>query len=655
LVDTDMREDASASNGLDAGLLLRLAAQWLLEDPDPEAFLRHMALRGPVLFPEALTEDPDEVRRHPASKVLRADAPQFFRGLGWTIASAMPLPSNDWRPRKLPLPGRNEACLCGSLHKFKHCCARLMEKGPRLDPVWLGALVVMAMPAKAWAGLPGTRVSPDTVAAAANELAESDRPREAVKLLEPWAQLPAPWPASRLELLDLLADLYLELGHPRKRKALADKLVRYGDKAVQSLGWQRLSMMASDAGDVTAARQAFEQAQRLTPDEPRVALLEVTTLLADGALERAHERAAFHARRLGRLPQAAELAPQIEGLQAIARGELDHVADGHRAPFDDGPVVADEFAPLAFLTDLHQRVLGLPPARLQLDLARSSPDDLGELRPARSQRAALARWREQFDAPGLGLTSLHPGTEPGLRALDGGTWQRLLADTPSLLNQFEVLDGLVNALQAVPFGLAADLEASLMARALDLWALLRARFPTALVEWGWLDNRPALRLLVRHVLQDHSPRADTSFEHLHALVEVLNPNDNHGLRERLGAVLLRRGETAAALALAQRYPDDYVGMRLLHVRALLGLQRLEAAQLQFSQAVADNPYVVKLLCSSRAPRVPDAPSYRMGSPEHAKIVVANQHDLWRDKSLQAWLKAQVQAGGKTSADQLTLI
>ena len=45
-------------------------------------------------------------------------------------------------------------------------------------------------------------------------------------------------------------------------------------------------MMAADAGDVAAAREGFERAQRLTPDDPDVALLEVTTLLGSGQRNR---------------------------------------------------------------------------------------------------------------------------------------------------------------------------------------------------------------------------------------------------------------------------------------------------------------------------------------------------------------------------------
>ena len=46
-------------------------------------------------------------------------------------------------------------------------------------------------------------------------------------------------------------------------------------------------------------------------------------------------------------------------------------------------------------------------------------------------------------------------------------------------------------------------------------------------------------------------------------------------------------------------------------------------------------------------------SYGVGSEEQARIVVAEQHDLWRDKAVQAWLKQQAEAGPGGSP-QLTL-
>jgi tetratricopeptide (TPR) repeat protein len=642
-----MPQDPPDLDGLDAHMLLRLSAQWLLAWPDVAHYLRHLAEHGTILFAAAVTGDPAEVQAAPANKVLRADAPSFFRSLGWTIAGTMPLPALGWKPHRLAPPGRNEPCLCGSGRKFKQCCQRLIEQGPRLDPVYLGALVVLAMARSEWAALPASAVHPDMVAAAAHDLMEQDRPREALRLLEPWGKAPAPWPRVRIELLDLLADLYLDLGHPRKRKTLAQAMVDRGDAEVQSLGWQRLSMMAADRGDTAEARSAFERAQRLTPDDPRVALLEVTTLLGACDLDRAHERAAFHARRLARLPQAADLGPQIEGLQAIARGEMDPLA---RSGGDEGDARDDEVpfdGPAALMTkfdDLKAWVGRQPPARLRLDLSRATPQDLGELAPDQRLHPPLRAWRAAFK-PDL-------EDDDGLRALTA-RWQPLLRRTPALLDSFEVLDDLVGTLYAVPMGLAAGLQVALLSRAMDLWTLLRQRYPAARCEWGWLENRPALRLLVEYLDLDPTPRAERSFEWLQALVEVLNPDDNHGLRERLGAVLLRRGEAAAARALAERHPDDFVGMELVRTRALLALQRLPEAEATYAAALRANAHVAKLLQARRTPRAPRDDAVVLGSIEQARLAVSAQHDLWRDPAVQGWLRSQG-GGDDRGSPQLTL-
>jgi tetratricopeptide (TPR) repeat protein len=384
----------------------------------------------------------------------------------------------------------------------------------------------------------------------------------------------------------------------------------------------------------------------------------VTTLLGNGELDRAHERAAFHARRLARLPHAAELAPQIEGLQALARGEMDHVAsagfaddgfddtgfddDGRDAEVRDLPALAAML--IQAMDDLQRWIEAQPAARLRLDLAQASAQDLGELKPAPELARKLQAWRKVFQAPDAGAD---------LQQLDPGRWQPLLRREPMLLDSFEVLDDLVGALEMMPPPFVAGVQAALLQRALALWTLLRERWPQARCEWGWLGNRPALRLLVQRIDIDTTPRAEESFEWLRAMVEQLNPSDNHGLRERLGAVLLRRGDAAAALALADRYSDDFVGMALIRARALLALQRLDEAQAAWVAACRANRHVAALLLKARAPRPPDLPGVVVGSPEQARAVVAGQHDLWRDKAVQAWLKRQI-GGGAGDTPELPL-
>jgi SEC-C motif len=606
--------------------LFAWCARELVANPDVPIFLDKFAAQGPVLFPEFVA---DGLR-------TTEDASRFFRTFGWGIASAMPLPSLNFRPHKLTLPGRNEPCLCGSGQKFKHCCAAIVPAFPKLDADMLGGLVIEAMPRRAWAALPMSRVPLRMVEAAADSMSEIGDTENAARLLAGWAALPPPWPDARADLLDRLGDLYLDLGKPRKRKQLAQAMVDHGGPSVQSKGWQRLSLLATDAGDAAGARRAFEAAQRLAPDDPSVAFLEVTTLAGRGDMARARERADFHARRLGRLPQAEALADAIDALAEMAEADspldrrMQGIAGGDTGP--SGPVA-----------QLEGWLEALPEPRLRLVLPAAPSSDLGALRPTPAAIKALKRWHAAFSLTAPRMAWDEP-IDDDLAIMAAGDWMPVLQSAPLLADCFEVIDGLLLALEALPPPLASALQARLLERALGLWSALRAEHPEARCEWGHLDNRPALRLLALRIELDTTPTASNSFEWLRHIVEVLNPNDNHGFRERLAAVYLRRGETDRALALCERYPDDGVGMRLLTARTLLALHRAEPAAVLVASALADNPHLKKLLLASRAPRRPNVPSYAIGSVDEAKIALAPQFDLWRDDPVvRQWLKTQLEA------------
>ncbi|MEJ8845460.1 YecA family protein [Variovorax rhizosphaerae] len=608
--------------------LLYWSAQRLLAGDDASQLIERLALAGPSLYPE-LTAEGAGARANPA-------AAPMFRALGWAIASAMPLPSNRFIPRKLPLPGRNDACLCGSARKFKHCCADVYAHLPSFEPLTLGAVMVCAMPRKQWGELPALRIPPDMVLAAAQSFCDEEAFQDACALLEPWAKRPAPWTAEVSDLLDVLADVYLDLDKPRKRKQLAQAMIDNGDATVQSFGWQRLSMMASDAGDAKGAKRAFDQAQRLTPDDPRIAVLEVTTLLGTGQESRARERAGFHARRLGRLPIAPEIAHTIDALEDMSRGEW-HLAAGQGDEVLDDDVRA-LFGMDADVDSLLNWIDSLPEARLQLDWRHATADDLGALAPTKVAATAMRRWRQAMTQPEPQLTYSRLDDDQ-LQVFDAAAWLQALQRSPVLADCLDVLDALLLALDGGPAALTYRLESRVLERALALWNLILQRYPAARCEWAWMENRPALRHLVRRIELDTSAKADSSFEWLRAMVEVLNPNDNHGFRPRLAAVYLRRGMRSEALALCARYPDDFVvGITVAHARALLAVQRLDEAGRLLAEVHRRNPHVLPLLRGSRKPKVPDISSYAVGSVEEARVMVAEQFDLWRDdKGVRAWL------------------
>ena len=630
--------------------LLATSAQWLVADPDPQAFIARMAREGPSRFAHVWEVDAqaNALRAVKSPAEQAADAGRFYRSFGWSIASAMPLPGNDFRPKKLPLPGRNDACVCGSGAKFKQCCSSFFAHLPPLEPELLGALVVRALPAGLWAALPRQHVTPAMVATAAQMLCDEGCDEDALNLLEPWARLPPPWPDNRADLLDLLGDVYLDFGQQNEREQLARSMVKHGGKAVQAMGWERLCLMATDAGDEAGARQAFEAAQRLAPNEPRVALLEVTTLLGQGHAQRARERAAFHAKRLGRLPEAFAIAEQIEALEELADADSEL---SQRTAARLGAVPDDE-APLRAVVELQRWLEALPVPKLRLTLPAAPCADLGELQPTATAKKALRRWADAFPftAPRMAWETVG---DDALGVFDSEAWMPVLRAHPLLADCFDVIDALLLALGALPVRLVYKTQAALMERALQLWQQLRERYPRALCEWGHWGNRPALRLLATRIELDTSPLAGETYPWLNYLVLVLNPHDNHGLRERLAAVQLRRGEAAPALALCERYPDDSVGMTLLHARALLALRRLDEAAARLDLALQRNGHARKLLLASRAPRVPDVPSYALGSVEEARIALAPQFDLWRDdRAVRQWLQQRLEPAGGSEAPGL---
>ena len=100
--DDDAEFDADDSGSDAIFELLQASAEWLVADPDPQAFIARMAREGPQRFAGVLEAEPGAV----------GDEPRFFTSLGWAIVNAMPMPGNGFRPIKLPMPGRIEACVC---------------------------------------------------------------------------------------------------------------------------------------------------------------------------------------------------------------------------------------------------------------------------------------------------------------------------------------------------------------------------------------------------------------------------------------------------------------------------------------------------------------------------------------------------------------
>ena len=155
----------------------------------------------------------------------------------------------------------------------------------------------------------------------------------------------------------------------------------------------------------------------------------------------------------------------------------------------------------------------------------------------------------------------------------------------------------------------------------------------ARLEWGYLDSRPALRVLSQAIVIAQVGGDWPRVEELSSWGLELNPNDNHGWRMLLAPILLNRGDHAQALALADRYPDDLPFMACARVLALFGTGRATDAETALRALHSEYPHLMQWLL----PDVMDAPAPDNGPG----IAVGGDQEAWQHRLAlrAAWVRA----------------
>jgi tetratricopeptide (TPR) repeat protein len=547
----------------------------------------------------------------------------FFRLLGRSLWNAMPQPAHDFRLLTLAEPGRNDPCICGSLRKYKQCCAGAPTL-PIEPPLMLWHLL-RVMPRKHWHTLAHSHINRDWVLSVADQWREEGDYESAVQLLEPWFKGDGAIADQDAELLDMLLDTYLQLDKPRKRKLLAQAAIARGGREVKCVGWQRLTLMEIDAGNPVAARTALNEAMRASPDNPDMALLEIQCLLSEGKDQIARERAKFWHARTAKLHDPA-LKEHLDWLLAIS--------ENPRAAMFNALANKDET-----LQILESQILGIGAPQCHYKL---SPFDgsTGPFEPTKALAKAELLWRKTFPVNKPASTSLSTENFASWDD-DPHAWLTVLKANPILWHSFDVVDDVVGALDNhIMAGVADILLPLLLSHAEALFDKVVNEHAAAAFkcEWGWMENRPALRLLVRNALDNqYAPdpaKREAAFELIRRLVETLNPNDNHGLRTMVVAGLVARGKAEDAIKLAANYPEDMANLEYTRVLALFAAGRLQDAEQAVQKIHSQYPKVGKMLvaASPRQPRF-DPYGYKLGSPQEAW--------LYRESYLATW---QAQAG-----------
>lgn len=566
------------------------------------------------------------------------DAPAQARRAAIVLAREIwrttPDPAHGWGPRRLPQPGRNDPCFCGSGSKYKQCCQTLVAgmPAPDMELTPMGGMLFLEGPAEWRAPVALAGMPPAQLAAAAFNWNEAHGPRGVVDLLEPLFLQPARLGERHEQAFDILMDAMLDQGLDARREQVARAVAgRAGHRRLRSTAHARLAVMLGDRGDYQAAWQEVQHAQRQDADNPELLHLEMTLLLSQGREQEARARAPLlsaRARKLG----------YDELSDVLNRMATDGMAAALRGLGIDGLDDDDE---MAWVELLRAPLPLLQAARFaRLHVLTESGGELA-IGVVKALERPIANWRRRFGAQTGALTALDGDADALLdEAAAASEWLR---NHPDCGCSVPVLDDLLIAARLM---VAESRSPEVERAAQELGFAVAEMLASASQHWQglplpWLntENRPVLRVMSQAIALALQAGADErALEWMRWMLER-NPNDNHGWREHFRLGLLRRGEAEAVLALADRYADDFPPSGHDRALALFLLRRPEEAEAVLRRAHAEYPaFLAALLPEALDRPAVDPPGMRAfagaGAAWDWRTAV---RDIWRECGALRWV------------------
>jgi len=554
--------------------------------------------------------------------------------MGRAFWNATPLPGNDFKPRTLPTPGRNDPCPCDSGRKFKRCCGG-GPPSPSLDQQMFWPYVVQRLSkSDRDAAIAEGKVPIDVLMGAAIESQEAGRPKTALKFLQPlFAGEIRRTDEEHDYALNLLCNLYDDLGYSKKKSTILKRVTDEVKRSpLRSGAWQRLATMSMDAGDPKASWDYFKAAQRDDPGSTSIGMLEIQLLMGEGKNTLASERARFWVKRLQREGCPADEGP-LPFLKSIAKdAEMGMAQIGIDIAGGAGQRL------LAWFGEVVGRVV--PEYRVLGDASESQ-----FFVPPESIAALEDSWHEIFPSEKPFSVNMTNGDtfvwDPDIE----DEWMQFLESNPKAFDSIDILDDLAGAVLNheqwdIP-GVDEKLMMPVLKRAESIIDKALSHSSNARIVWAFSDNRPALRCLVNLVFLQERYGNDDAADRLAKKVLSLNPNDNHGLRTMVINACLRRGDDVAALALAEQYPEDLnPDISYGKVLALYRLERLEEASDALIDAIAGLPKIPRFLSAKRI-RKPKLDSFgvKLGGDDQAWLYREDMRDVWSTTpGAMEWLK-----------------
>lgn len=589
----------------DLDFLLQRCVGEILKSEDPLAFQQWFHRYAEVIAPNFFVPFSGN------SEALRSFKPMFARYI-WNRTA---LPGNHFRPQPLPKPERNAPCPCGSGRKYKQCCLRMENDADLIPNLSLLPYVLDAMTAKQRIHLPYDYLSPEELEHVARQWMKTGRAQDAAKLLEGLFKDMGKLDDRSEMAFDCLLDCYDELGNPLKKKKLLERGSSAPNKHLRAAAMQRRCCILADRHDYAEAWTLFQDLQRLVPNDPSLSHLEIIILLNQGEKQRAAERAKFWAARLSRDPDFSH-GPLIEFLRGVAQGEVSDVMSSLARSFD-----SDSQGLLALIEHL-------PAAECHYTL-QPMDDSAGPLMPDKKLLSLIAQWQAQ--------------SEFSESMADDIEW---LQRNPLAFNCFEIMDDWLATLEddRISHGFEEVLLLPVLRHAESLLRMIldRHQVGTLKLEWGWLENRPALTLLERLAgMLRLAHKTDEAVRVAEWMVLTLNPHDNQGMRDLLLHDYLRLGRIKEALRLAALYPEDMAALQYGTVLALFMDGQHDAATDALKTARKCYPEVAKMLLADKPKQPKLTPGLvSMGGKDEAWYYRLAHFDLWHSCGRLDWLRLQ---------------
>lgn len=615
-------------------------------------------------------------------------------GMSRALWRAMPNPSRQFQIEKLPNLGRNDPCAIGRGCKHKQCCGS-MPSFPAFDAEHCWAVLCEVLPARRMQDiLDSGRLPNGMLSLVAHRMLETD-PGRVRALLEPhFAGKLNPKDKHDGNLLLTLCDAFDKLGEPKKKIALLERVIKEGAGQLRADALQRLATVHSDAGDFTAAWKYFSEAQRVAPDDPALAHLEILMLVSQKRETEAQERAKFWVAKFTRAGYSDEEFPLLHWLRQIGQGHdaaqatADLTAD-KLSEWEARMIAAVEAGLAKPVATQHLRAVALAsvtqdePKDMEATLVRqltgmglSKKEAILQARKILPEIAAEGKKRQgslRDDMPDSAANNEYVLTTDALMQTREQQWHRawplgkpisthplpdlsvdvwmppqveywvaFLEQHPDAMNSLDILDDVMVALACMPNDqstwAATPLRAKIHKRSHQLLDAIKAN--DLVLPWLCHENRPALRLLAQEAFELHEYDEPAAMLRLQQLLR-LNPNDNHGLRDLVVNLHLEQGEDREALGVIAAYPDDNMpALCFGKVLALYRLGDIVNATAALKAANKDNPKIVKFLLPARKAEPKSSPyGIQVGGDDEAWQYREAMRDVWQSvPGAMEWLK-----------------